>query len=50
MMTLLIDQLLMLIEAIGFIAGIALMVSIGYLLGCMVYDKLYNDKEDDDEG
>ena len=50
MMTILIDQILMLIEAIGFIAGIAIMVSIGYLLGCMVHDKFYNDEEDDDEG
>jgi len=25
------------------------MVGIGYLLGCMVYDKFYNDEEDDDE-
>ena len=50
MMTLLIDQILMLIEAIGFIAGISIMVGIGYLLGCMVHDKFYNDEEDDDEG
>ena len=39
----------MLIEAIGFIAGIALMVAIGYLLGCIVYDKFYDTDEDDDE-
>lgn len=39
----------MLIEAIGFIAGIALMVVIGYILGCIVYDKLYDTDEDDDD-
>jgi len=50
MITILIDQILMLIESIGFIAGIAIMVGIGYLLGCIVYDKFYNDEEDDDEG
>lgn len=50
MITILIDQILMLIEAIGFIAGIAIMVGIGYFLGCIVYDKFYNDEEDDDEG
>ncbi len=50
MMTILIDQILMLIEAIGFIAGIAIMVGIGYLLGCMVHDKFNDDEEDDDEG
>ena len=49
MITFLIDQILMVIEAIGFIAGIAIMVAIGYLLGCIVYDKFYNDEEDDDE-
>lgn len=49
MITILIDQILMLIEAIGFIAGIAIMVAIGYLLGCMIHDKFYNDDEDDDE-
>ena len=49
MITILIDQILMLIEAICFIAGIAIMVGIGYLLGCIVYDKFYNDEEDDDE-
>ena len=49
MMTFLIDQILMVIEAIGFIAGIAIMVAIGYLIGCIVYDKFYNDEEDDDE-
>ena len=50
MITILIDQILMLIESIGFITGIAIMVGIGYLLGCIVYDKFYNDEEDDDEG
>ena len=50
MITILFDQILMLIEAIGFIAGIALMVAIGYLLGCMVYDKFYDNEDDDDEG
>lgn len=42
------DTLIMLLEAIGFIAGIGITVAIGYLIGCYVYDKFYDDEDDDD--
>ena len=42
------ENLVMLLEVIGFVAGIVLTLCIGYLIGCYVYDKFYDDEDDDD--